>query len=325
MPEYFVRLIQADFFKAYLWRNKVGAEGRKEVKLDFFESIRIPLPPVETQRTIIAEWQKAQEAIVAGENRIRQIKAEIEAQLFTDLELKTFNKNKPSKSLVVKWKDFSRWSVGFNQTLFYATDITKGKYPVVDVGSILELLQYGTSEKANGKDSGIPVIRMGNIVSGILDLSDLKYIELSKNEHVKLLLRKGDILFNRTNSKELVGKCAVFNEEGDYVFASYLIRIRTDNQKAAPEFVAHVINSPIGRRQIDALSRQIIGQANINSEELRSLQIPLPPLKMQHEIMRRVQINRDIIDLEERKRCTLAQSAAKDVEEMILGIRPVQQ
>ena len=80
---------------------------------------------------------------------------------------------------------------------------------------------------------------MGNIVNGILDLSDLKHIELSKNEHVKLLLRKGDILFNRTNSKELVGKCAVFNEKGDYVFASYLIRIRTDNQKAAPRDSLH--------------------------------------------------------------------------------------
>jgi len=74
---------------------------------------------------------------------------------------------------------------------------------------------------------------------------------------------------------------------GAYVFASYLIRIRIRTDLALPEFVSLVLNSPIGREQINAVSRQIIGQANINSQELRELRIPLPSLTEQAEIVRR--------------------------------------
>lgn len=121
------------------------------------------------------------------------------------------------------------------------------------------MVQYGTSEKANTKGEGIPILRMNNIVDGVLDRRDLKHVRLSMKERARLLLQDGDILFNRTNSKELVGKCAVFHEVGDYVFASYLIRLRPVATKVLPDFLAYVVNSAVGRSQIDALSRQIIG------------------------------------------------------------------
>jgi type I restriction enzyme S subunit len=63
LPEYLQRVVQAKFFKALLWRNKVGAEGRKEVKLDFFESLKIPLPPVSIQNTILEKWKEVQEKV----------------------------------------------------------------------------------------------------------------------------------------------------------------------------------------------------------------------------------------------------------------------
>src|SRR5262245_31046219 len=111
---------------------------------------------------------------------------------------------------------------------------------------------------------------MNNLFEGRLDLGDMKHVVLPPSEVAGLALKDGDILINRTNSKELVGKCAVFHESPLYVFASYLIRLRT-NDEADPDYVAWVINSVLGRQQIDALSRQIIGQANINTEEIRGL------------------------------------------------------
>jgi type I restriction enzyme S subunit len=103
------------------------------------------------------------------------------------------------------------------------------------------------------------------------------------------VLHEGDVLFNRTNSKELVGKCAVFHaQEEEYVFASYLIRIRFDKTEVDPSYATYVLNSPIGRSQIDVLSRQIIGQANINAEELRSLLLPLPPTNLQRTLMKQI-------------------------------------
>ncbi len=98
-------------------------------------------------------------------------------------------------------------------------DLTRGRYPVVELGSILEMVQYGTSEKANTAEKGTPVLRMNNIKDGYLDYSNLKTRSSSEKTRESSLLVEGDILFNRTNSKEQVGKCAVFHGSDEYVFA----------------------------------------------------------------------------------------------------------
>jgi type I restriction enzyme S subunit len=150
---------------------------------------------------------------------------------------------------------------------------------------LVTVVQYGTSALASEEEAGFPILRMNNLQNDGWDLSDLKYIELSDSEADTYRLEKGDILFNRTNSKELVGKCEVFREQGHWVFASYLIRVRIDTAQAEPDFVSAFLNTSKGRVQIDRVSRQIIGMSNINAEELRDLQIPLPPLPVQQEMV----------------------------------------
>lgn len=92
----------------------------------------------------------------------------------------------------------------------------------------------------------MPVLRMGNIQDGQLELSDLKFVPIN-DEIERLTLRRGDLLFNRTNSPELVGKSPVFDSEEDMTFASYLIRVKSDNEVADPQFVAYWLNSAWGR------------------------------------------------------------------------------
>jgi type I restriction enzyme, S subunit len=134
-------------------------------------------------------------------------------------------------------------------------------------------------------------------------------------------LAPGDLLFNRTNSKELVGKCAVFEEEGTWVFASYLIRVRLDRTEAAPHFVAAFLNSDAGRLQIDRLSRRIIGMSNVNAEEIRTLQIPLPPLTRQKELTDRLSEARKVRDEQLRKRLALFDQFDKQLL-LDLGLEP---
>jgi type I restriction enzyme, S subunit len=160
---------------------------------------------------------------------------------------------------------------------------------------------------------------MNNLVDGQLVLDDLKHIDLPPREREGLLLRAGDILINRTNSKELVGKCAVFHESWDYVFASYLIRMRVDASRADPDYVVWVLNSPICRQQIDSLSRQIIGQANINTEEIRGLEIPVPPLDMQHRVVAQVRSGLAEIAAMRADARAQAERARADIERFILG------
>ena len=129
------------------------------------------------------------------------------------------------------------------------------------------------------------MIRMNNLQAKGWDLSDLKHIDLDDVLLERYRLLKGDLLFNRTNSKELVGKCETFAEDGDWVFASYLIRVRLDTRRALPGFVSSFLNSPAGRIQIDQVSRQVAGMSNVNAEELRDLLIPLPGIDEQKRLL----------------------------------------
>ena len=300
-----------------------AAVSRNRFKEEEFLRMELPIPPMETQRKIFAEWQKAREMIAMAEERAESIKAEMDAQFFSDLGLKLPAIEAVPKVLAVEWTQCHRWSVSYNQMALAGMDITRGLFPPVPLDSILQLVQYGTSEKANTRKDGVPVIRMNNILDGMLDLSDLKHIDLPQKVRQRLVLQDGDILFNRTNSKELVGKCAVFHDSGEYVFASYLIRVRVQPERANPDYVVHTLNSPLGRQQINALSPPITRPANVNSEELRSIQIPLPPLDEQLRIIKKIVEGRSHIARERELARSMARRIEEDVEAYLLGTKKV--
>jgi type I restriction enzyme, S subunit len=161
----------------------------------------------------------------------------------------------------------------------------RSNYDFVNLGKCLDYIQYGISSLANTDEKGVPIIRMGNLKGEEWDFSNLKHIEVSEKDLETYKVLNGDLLFNRTNSKELVGKCAVFREEGDWVFASYLIRVRVNENLLLPDFASFFLGSSIGRMQIDCLSRQIIGMTNINAEEIKLIKIAVPPLSIQTQIV----------------------------------------
>jgi type I restriction enzyme S subunit len=145
--------------------------------------------------------------------------------------------------------------------------------------------QYGTSQKASDVPQGLPILRMGNIANGRIYLDNLKYVQLSSQEQKKYILHPGDILFNRTNSAELVGKSAVFDSPVRIVFASYLIRLVPDPDKATSQYIAAYINSRLGRDYIRSQLTRAIGQVNVNAKKLAAMPIPLPDLKNQEWII----------------------------------------
>ncbi|HEY5276121.1 MAG TPA: restriction endonuclease subunit S [Coriobacteriia bacterium] len=155
------------------------------------------------------------------------------------------------------------------------------RYPLIRLGDVAESIQYGLSIRADSDASGIAIVRMVNLHDDDWDLSDLKYVPAEAADLKRMQLRRGDVLFNRTNSEELIGKCAVFDDPREFVFASYLIRVRLDTRRMLPKFLALFLATDIGRMQIDTVSRRIIGMANISASELRDLLIPMPPVSEQ--------------------------------------------
>ncbi|WP_136516224.1 restriction endonuclease subunit S [Geomonas edaphica] len=159
----------------------------------------------------------------------------------------------------------------------------------VRLGELREIVEYGTSQKAHDVPRGVPILRMNNIVGGGVLLSNLKYVESTIDELPKLYLRENDLLFNRTNSYELVGKTGIFKGESDkFTFASYLIRVRLLNL-INPQYVNLVMNSPFFRStQIEPEVTQQCGQANFNGTKLINTLIPLPPVLEQQHIVEKV-------------------------------------
>ncbi len=125
---------------------------------------------------------------------------------------------------------------------------------------------------------------MGNLVKGSLDLSKLKYLPSDHPEFPHLLLDDGDLLFNRTNSPELVGKAAVYRgNPSECSFASYLIRVRL-SKHFRPELLNYFLGSTLGRAWVSSVVSQQVGQANVNGSKLKQLTVPLPPRETQDAI-----------------------------------------
>lgn len=157
-------------------------------------------------------------------------------------------------------------------------------WPIVDLGSVVQGAQYGLSINA-GSDGQYPMLRMMNIEDGLCVENDIKYVDLSEKDFETYRLENGDVLFNRTNSYELVGRTGVYELEGDHVFASYLVRIKTVSEMLEPKFLTLYLNSDFGRRQVLAYATKAISQANVNASNLLRVRLPLPPLEVQKQLL----------------------------------------
>ena len=159
-------------------------------------------------------------------------------------------------------------------------------------------LQYGTSEKSSNEGI-VPVLRMGNITRiGSIDYSDLVYSSNIEDIH-KYKLEKNDLLFNRTNSSEWVGKTAIFKSKTPTIYAGYLIRIRCII--VCPDYVNFVMNSLYHRDWCNQVKTDAVNQSNINAQKLSNFQIPIPPYSEQLRIVNKAKQLLSTIDILDEK------------------------
>jgi type I restriction enzyme, S subunit len=151
------------------------------------------------------------------------------------------------------------------------------------IEDVLVCSQYGTSQKSNSIGQGYPVLGMGNITNkGAIDLSILAYVDLSEDEFQSLALQRGDIIFNRTNSAELVGKTACWNLDMNAVLASYLVRLRL-KAEVLPEFFSALLNTGYFKNLFRDRCKKAVGQSNISPTLLKEFPTYIPPLPLQQK------------------------------------------
>ena len=171
--------------------------------------------------------------------------------------------------------------------MFGNPDTNNKSWEWVTVRELVSEVKYGTSKPAT-VDGRYVYLRMNNITyDGSMDYTSLKYIDLTDAEYEKYGVVSGDVLFNRTNSKELVGKTAVYYGDTPTVIAGYIIRVRT-NEKAIPEFLSGFLNTRYSKITLSDMCKAIIGQANINAQELQDIRIYAPPIELQKSYAERI-------------------------------------
>lgn len=159
-------------------------------------------------------------------------------------------------------------------------------WPWVLLGEVARDFSYGSAAKSSPVGQ-VPVLRMGNIQEGALDWSDLVFTS-DPAEIAKYRLQDGDVLFNRTNSPELVGKTAVFRGEREAIYAGYLIRVRCSSD-LLPDYLNYCLGSPAGKHYCWQVKSDGVSQSNINAKKLAAFSFGLPSLDEQTEIVRRVE------------------------------------
>jgi type I restriction enzyme S subunit len=162
-----------------------------------------------------------------------------------------------------------------------------GKLPteweVLPLGELLTCAQYGLSVRGNGQGA-YPILRMTNQVGGRIVARDLQFTNIDRTDLEKFRVKPGDLLFNRTNSFDLVGRTAIFELEGDFVFASYLIRLRVASDRLFPQFLNLYLNGEETQRRLKTIATRAVSQSNISATRLKGFSVPVPSLHEQRQI-----------------------------------------
>lgn len=215
--------------------------------------LALPVPPPDEQAAIarlLDGVDTALERTRAAAERAREVKRALVQRVFSE-----GIRREPTRKTVIGYVPQS--------------------WDVLQVGSVVTTFQYGLSIPMEARGD-LPILRMGNIQDGNVVLSDLKFVSLPPKVVQPYLLRRGDVLFNRTNSQEWVGKVGIFRHDARAVFASYLIRLLPDAGKIDAYYLGHALGSYSSQCRIKRYATPGVQQVNINATNLGKVLIPLP-------------------------------------------------
>jgi len=326
LPEYVKLLFRTAAFRQQINSMISGASGRKRVQPPDLEEVKVPLPPPPIQEAIVAHWRKAREAVAKSRGVVASLEAEIQSEIFKALGMKPPQSDRPlRKAFALWWKGLERWSVDFLARSGLSQSGSVSGFFMTTLGTIAQI-SYGIQKcPANRPDRHPrPYLRVANVQRGGLDLREIKYIDVPDSELETFRLCPGDLLVCEGNSADLVGRPAIWNGEiPDCVHQNHVLRVRVDQDKALPDFVLEYMSTFYARAYFRSRAKFTTNLASINSNDLRGLPLPLPPLAVQQHIVNVVNRQRGRIDEERRTAERRQAQAAREVEEMILGTRPV--
>jgi hypothetical protein len=311
VPEYFHLVIQTDFFKAHLWRNKVGAEGRKEVKLDFFEGQEIPVPNRDIQQAIVDYWQAAQCGVDAARDRLSELVRTLHNRLTEIYQGECTRDIIHSRFFVLDFKDLAAWDVKSGRAASFRIACPSFR-PMSDfIEEETELVR-----PASDPDRDWPVYGVNN-KEGVFLNSHQKGATF--NAPYKRI-RKDWFFHNPTRCN--VGSLGIVPDVSEHAITSpeYQVwRLKQDvPEPLLPGYVACLIQTPFF---LDLVQFNRVGavKQRMYTENLMQVRIPYLPIREQERYAEARQ--RALTELDTGKR--RLNNARQEVEAMILGTKKV--
>jgi len=281
VPEFLYFLLLSDQVNNAIAEAQHGASYPAVTDKDIFKQ-EVPLPPLPEQKKIAALLLNIQRAIETQEKTIQSVR---------DLKKSTMQNL------------FTRGLHGKKTKMTEIGEIPPG-WKVEKLGDILEDSVYGLSMR--GQSMGkYPILRMNCQVDGRVVFDNLQYVDIDRDTFEKFRLRDGDLLFNRTNSHDLVGRMAVFHSDREAVFASYLIRLRLCPGSVNPDFVNYYFNMPVTQNRVKTLASKGVSQSNISASKLKTFEVPITIPEEQEDIVGKLGTVDEKITLHESKKSAL--------------------
>lgn len=263
LPQFVFYLFKSPFIKKQIHEMSAGTTVDTYTIVNANKT-KLPLPPLKVQQRIVdrieslfAKLDEAKEKAEAVLDGFESRKAAILHKAFTG-------------ELTEKWRE--------------KNNIQLSSWKQETIASLCHSLKYGTAKKSKKTGSTV-VLRMGNLQSGEIDWNNLAYSD-DKDDIQKYLLDIHDVLFNRTNSSELVGKTSIYRGEHPAIYAGYLIKMDYKKDRLTGLYLNYVMNSPKSKEYCKSIKSDGVNQSNINAKKIGAFIIPVPSLHEQHEITR---------------------------------------
>jgi type I restriction enzyme S subunit len=279
----FLRLTFECFERDILNACRKGGTTVHSIEFPALQAFRIPLPPLAEQKRIVAKIEELFSELDAGEESLRRARRQL--GVYRQSLLKQAFEGK----LTAQWREQNADDLECpNLVTVAASELLPAEWRSIRLGGAIENPAYGTSKKCSYESRGIGVLRIPNVVNGMIDAADLKFSEFTEDEVAAYELKDGDLLMIRSNgSVSIVGRCALIEpKHTGFLYAGYLIRLRPIQSVIDPRFLRAQLASMKLRSQIEFSAKSTSGVNNINSKEIQCLVIALPSLPEQHEIVR---------------------------------------
>jgi type I restriction enzyme S subunit len=282
-------LLRHSSFLGALKQAATGTTGRKRVTPEGFLTLKVPLPPLEEQRRLVAVWEAtiAEAGHLSKDAEQDEEDAQRAFETALDVSLPTPLPKKPI--FIARFQDIEQWSFqGLLRATFGQGRVTSSLWPMTRLGDIGKV-SYGIQKSPVNRPSAHarPYLRVANVQRGYLDLKRIKNINIPDDDMPLYRLLPRDVLLCEGNGADLVGRGAIWNGEiPDCVHQNHILRVRIDLSVASPEYVLTAINSGFGQAYFESKAKRTTNLASINSKEVADFVLPLPPINEQQRLVR---------------------------------------